>query len=293
MGTTHALPIDSRAERGDRRHPDRHVPAMTYRVRLEQFEGPFDLLLHLISRRKLEVTDVDLSEITADYLAGLDDLDAVDLETATQFLVVAATLVELKAARLLPSDEREELEDLLDEARDVLYARLLEYRAFRDAAAVLRDRLERHAGHHARTVDLDPDLRRLAPPTRLPVGAEGLARLAARADARRPPAQVDVAHIRRTYLTIREAAGEVLRLLETAAGRRTFGELAGDRSRADRVVLFLSLLELYKVGALDLDQDGSATAPLHVRRRDVPADLDALVGDQPGAHDPSASQDVA
>lgn len=253
---------------------------MTYHVRLEVFEGPFDLLLHLIARRKVDVTDVDLADITAEYLAQLDGLDAVDLETATQFLVVAATLVELKAARLLPSDEREEAEDLLDEARDVLYARLLEYRAFREAASALRRLLTEHAGHHARNVPLDPALRRLAPPTRLAASPKELARLAAAALARRPPEQVDVAHIRRSYLSLREAARQVLAAFEGAGRGRTFAELTRGRSRQDRVVLFLSVLELYKLGALDLAQDDDTAAGLRLVRRDAGAgELAAIVDD--------------
>jgi segregation and condensation protein A len=109
---------------------------MSYQVKLQVFEGPFDLLLHLISRRQVEVTEIDLAEITADFVAHLGEgIDALDLDTATRFLVVAATLVELKAARLLPVEEREELDDLLGDARDRLYARLLEYRAFRGRLA--------------------------------------------------------------------------------------------------------------------------------------------------------------
>jgi cytosine/adenosine deaminase-related metal-dependent hydrolase len=130
---------------------------MTYQVKLDVFEGPFDLLLQLIARRQVEVTDIDLADITADFVAHLGErLDELDLETATRFLVVAATLIELKAARLLPAEERSELEDLIGEARDVLYARLLEYRAFRDVARILDHRLHLHEGLIAREVPLEP-----------------------------------------------------------------------------------------------------------------------------------------
>jgi segregation and condensation protein A len=113
---------------------------MTYQVQLEVFQGPFDLLLHLISRRQVEVTEIDLADITADYLRTLRaGIDTIDLESATRFLMVAATLIELKAARLLPAEQREQVEDLLGEARDRLYARLLEYQAYRDLAGVLRE----------------------------------------------------------------------------------------------------------------------------------------------------------
>ncbi|MEY3019642.1 MAG: hypothetical protein RLZZ272_626, partial [Actinomycetota bacterium] len=129
---------------------------MSYQVRLSVFEGPFDLLLHLISRRQVDVTEIDLADITQDFVAtlraGIEDLD---LESATRFLVIAATLIELKALRLLPSERREELEDALGEVRDRLYARLLEYRAFRDMSRILAHRLETNRWSLPRDVGLE------------------------------------------------------------------------------------------------------------------------------------------
>ncbi|MFP4310982.1 MAG: segregation and condensation protein A [Nitriliruptoraceae bacterium] len=252
---------------------------MSYQVKLEVFEGPFDLLLHLISRRQVDVTEIDLADITADFVAHLGDgLEELDLDTATRFLVVAATLVELKAARLLPAEERQELEDLLGDARDRLYARLLEYRAFRDVARILEHRLHHHETTLARDVPLEGWLKRLVPTTPLPVDAVGLARLAAAALAPTPEAEVDLSHIRRSYLTIREAALEVLGRLEEPGARAAFAELSADRERGDRVVLFLALLELFKLGHVDLDQP-APTAPLLVARRDGGVDLDTLVAE--------------
>jgi len=262
---------------------------MSYQVKLEVFEGPFDLLLHLIARRQVDVTEIDLADITADFVAHLGDgIEELDLDTATRFLVVAATLVELKAARLLPVEEREELEDLLGDARDRLYARLLEYRAFRDVARVLEHRLHHHETTLAREVALEGWLQRLVPTTPLPIDATGLARLAAAALAPEPAAEVDLSHIRRSYLTIREAALQVLGLLEEPGARAAFTELSADRERGDRVVLFLALLELFKLGHVDLEQSGIA-APLLVARRDGGVDLDALVEDDgPAAQEPAA-----
>ena len=249
---------------------------MTYQVKLDVFEGPFDLLLQLIARRQVDVTDVDLGDITADFLAHLGDgLEELDLETATRFLVVAATLIELKAARLLPEDEQPELDDLLGEARDVLYARLLEYRAFRDVARILSHRLHQHEALLPREVALEPWVLRLVPQTPLPIDADGLAALAAAATAPAPDRVVDLSHIRRSYLTIREAALEVLAALPTAGTARPFEELAADRARSDRVVLFLALLELFKLGQVDLDQPDHR-GPLAVERRDGGQELDAL-----------------
>ncbi len=240
---------------------------MSYQVKLDVFEGPFDLLLHLISRRQVDVTEIDLAEITADFVAHLGaGIEELDLDTATRFLVVAATLVELKAARLLPEEDREELDDLLGDARDRLYARLLEYRAFRDVARILDHRLRHHETTLAREVPLEGWLQRLVPATPLPIDAAGLAALAAAATAPTPEPEVDLSHIRRSYLTIREAALQVLGRLADPGARAAFAELSADRQRGDRVVLFLALLELFKLGHLDLDQDDHR-GPLMVGRR--------------------------
>jgi segregation and condensation protein A len=249
---------------------------MTYQVKLEVFEGPFDLLLQLIARRRLDVSEVDLAEITADFLAHLDGIEDLDLETATRFLVVAATLIELKAARLLPAEERDEVEDLLGDARDLLYARLLEYRAFRDVARLLSHRLVRHEGNLAREVGPEAWMQRLVPDTPLPVDAAGLAALAAGAMVERPEPTVDLTHIRKSYITIRDAAQQLLgRLGGDRRSLEAFDALVGSRRRGDRVVFFLAALELFKLGHLDLEQPDHR-GPLWVGRRDDAPDLDAL-----------------
>ncbi len=270
---------------------------MTYQVKLDVFEGPFDLLLQLISRRQVEITEIDLAEITADFLAHLEDgLDDLDLDTATRFLVVAATLIELKAARLLPREDRDEFEDLLGDARDMLYARLLEYRAFRDVARILEHRLHRGEAYVARDVPLDGWIQRLVPDTPLPIDADGLAALAAAATTPTPQPAVDLSHIRRSYLTIREAAMQVLSSLPDDGAVSSFRELAADRHRGDRVVLFLALLELFKLGHVDLDQPDHR-GPLSVARRSLGEDLAALVDaveevdDDPD--EPAAAADAA
>jgi segregation and condensation protein A len=250
---------------------------MSYQVKLEAFEGPFDLLLGLIARRQLDITEIDLAEITSDFLAHLGEgIEELDLETATRFLVVAATLIELKAARLLPADEREELEDLLGEARDVLYARLLEYRAFRDVARILEHRLHRHEGFYARDVPLEPWIQRLVPAIDLPIDVDGLAALAASVTAPTPDAEVDLSHIRRSYLTIREAALQVLDALPELGEAGRFRALVADRGRGDRVVFFLAVLELFKLGHVDLRQP-DLRGPLEVARTSGGTDLASLV----------------
>ena len=238
---------------------------MTYQVQLEVFQGPFDLLLHLISRRQVEVTEIDLADITADYLRTLrDGIDTIDLESATRFLMVAATLIELKAARLLPVEQREEVEDLLGEARDRLYARLLEYQAFRDLAGVLRDRYDDSVWRLTRDAAPEPWMLRVLKPVAIPLSPEQLAALAAAVQAPVVEAPVDLQHIRRATITVREAAELVLGVLDDDRVL-TFPELASGRSRTDRVALFLSILELFKVGAIDLDQQQGDPIAISVR----------------------------
>ncbi len=255
--------------------PDAVVDPTGYQVDLEVFKGPFDLLLQLISRRRLDITEVDLADITQDFLDSLKGIDQLDLETATRFLVVAATLVELKAARLLPREQQEELEDLLGEARDVLYARLLEYRAFRDVADQLAERLATHGHHHGREVALDPQWRRLVPDAELHVGPEDLARMAALATAPRPEPTVRIDHIRRNFISIQDAAQSVLDRVLAPGDRAAFRSLVTGHNRGDAIVFFLSVLELYKLGHLDLEQQDHR-GEMTVARRESSADLSVL-----------------
>lgn len=262
---------------------------MSYQVQLEIFEGPFDLLLQLIARRQLEVTEVDLGDITADFLEHLSDgLEELDLESATRFLVVAATLVELKASRLLPVDEAGDFEDLLGEARDLLYARLLEYRAYRDVSRLFQHRLHRFGDRLPREVAPEPWLLRLVPAAPLPIDAQGLAALAAAVTAPRPAPEVDLTHIRRSYVTIREAATHILDLLAEPGERTAFPMLTDGRDRGDRVVYFLALLELFKLGQIDLEQP-DLRAEMHIERRVGGQDLGSLDDDDQPPHDDVAS----
>ncbi|MEX0868443.1 MAG: ScpA family protein [Nitriliruptoraceae bacterium] len=260
---------------------------MTYHVHLDVYEGPFDLLLQLIARRRLDITEIDLAEITHDFLEHLGAaLEELDLDTATRFLVVAATLVELKAARLLPKDEQDDAEDLLGDARDMLYARLLEYRAFRDVARLMEHRFDRCAGSLARDVAPEPWILRLVPETALPINVDGLAALAAAATAPRPKPEIDLAHIRRTYLTIRDAARQVLDALPSVGSRVDYRTLVTGRDRGDRVVVFLALLELFKLGHVELEQS-AGRGPIEVERRDGWEDLASLTDDyeQPSSYE--------
>jgi segregation and condensation protein A len=229
--------------------------AASYTVSVGSFEGPFDLLLHLIARRKLDIYEIHLAQITDDYIAALRQMEVLDLEVATEFLVVAATLIELKAARLLPGEDDPELEELALEARDLLYARLLDYRTFKEAAGFLRERLAAHAGYLPREVRMEPQLAKLVPEVALGIAPTDLARIAARALAEQPDPFVDTSHLQPVRMTVREAAGLIADELQRAGGRASFRELtAGCRHRVEVIVCFLALLELYKLEQIDLDQ---------------------------------------
>ncbi|MBW3601834.1 MAG: segregation/condensation protein A [Actinobacteria bacterium] len=231
----------------------------SFHVAVDAFEGPFDLLLHLIARRRLDVCDVPLARITDDYLEALRGLERVDLDVATDFLVVAATLVELKATRLLPADEDGEVDALALEARDLLYARLLDYRTFKRAAGVLADRLEEGGGFVPRDTGPDGPLRDAHPPVELRATPQDLATLAASVLTRPADPTVDLSHLSPVAITVGEAAAEVVGELARAGGRATFGRLtAACRSRLEVVVWFLAVLELYKDGTVDLSQAGGS-----------------------------------
>lgn len=233
------------------------MSSTTYRVSLAAFEGPFDLLLHLIARSQLDVYEVPIAQITDDYLAVLRAASSVDLEVTTEFLVVAATLLELKAARLLPVDETE-TDDLALEARDLLYARLLDYRTFKQAAAWIRDRQEASLGLVPRQAPLEAAFSGLRPDVAFGVDADGLARLAAAALAARREPTVDLGHVQPVRMTVAEAAAVVVARLQRAGGRITFRALTvGCRTRAEVVVHFLALLELYKSDLVELEQESS------------------------------------
>jgi segregation and condensation protein A len=219
-----------------------------FTVHLANFEGPFDLLLQLIGRHQLDVTEIALSVVTDEFIAHLRALgDELDLDQASEFLVVAATLLDLKAARLLPAAEVEDDEDLeLLEARDLLFARLLQYRAYKEAAAVLREREADAVRRHPREAPLEPRFADLLPEVLLGVTPERFAALAARALAPKEPPTVGVAHLHAPPVSVAEQL-LALRAALHGAGTLTFRALTGDcGSRLEVVARFLALLELYR-----------------------------------------------
>ncbi|MDH6216715.1 segregation and condensation protein A [Streptomyces pseudovenezuelae] len=228
-----------------------------FKVRLVNFEGPFDLLLQLISKHKLDVTEVALSKVTDEFMAHIRAMGPDwDLDQTTEFLVVAATLLDLKAARLLPSAEVEDEADLaLLEARDLLFARLLQYRAYKQIADIFNRRLEAEARRYPRTVGLEPHHAELLPEVVISIGPEGFAKLAVKAMQPRPKPQVYVDHIHAPLVSVQEQAGIVVARLREL-GEASFRTLVEDTDDTLTVVArFLALLELYREKAVALDQE--------------------------------------
>ena len=227
-----------------------------FRVHLSNFDGPFDLLLQLISRHKMDITEVSLSTVTDDFIAHLKAGGPHwDLDQTSQFIVVAATLLDLKAARLLPSGEVEDPEDLaLLEARDLLFARLLQYRAFKAVAAFLGTTLDEQARRHPRDVGLEPRFARLLPEVTLTTTPEQLASLAAAALAPKQADVVSLAHLHAPAVSVRDQARLVVDRLRRS-GALTFRALTGDSpDRVTTVARFLALLELFREGAVAFEQ---------------------------------------
>ncbi|MFK4069111.1 segregation and condensation protein A [Streptomyces sp. NPDC029674] len=228
-----------------------------FKVRLANFEGPFDLLLQLISKHKLDVTEVALSKVTDEFMAHIRAMGADwDLDQTTEFLVVAATLLDLKAARLLPTAEVEDEADLaLLEARDLLFARLLQYRAYKQVADIFSGRLDDEARRYPRTVGLEPHHAELLPEVVISIGAEGFAKLAVKAMQPRAKPQVYVDHIHAPLVSVQEQAGLVIARLREE-GETSFRVLVADAGDTLTVVArFLALLELYREKAVALDQE--------------------------------------
>ncbi|MFM9595391.1 segregation and condensation protein A [Streptomyces scabiei] len=252
-----------------------------FKVRLANFEGPFDLLLQLISKHKLDVTEVALSKVTDEFMTHLRAMGPDwDLDETTEFLVVAATLLDLKAARLLPAAEVEDEADLaLLEARDLLFARLLQYRAYKQIAEIFNRRLEEEARRYPRTVGLEPQHAELLPEVVISIGAEGFARLAVKAMQPRPKPQVYVDHIHAPLVSVQEQAGIVVARLRVL-GEASFRVLVEDTDDTLTVVArFLALLELYREKAVALDQE-TALGDLLVRWTGGDGDAEPVVTDE-------------
>lgn len=237
--------------------PKEHAGPQGFRVTLTNFDGPFDLLLQLIGARRMDVTEVALHKVTDDFVAHIRKLgDDVDLGVITEFLVVAATLLDLKAARLLPNAEVENEDDLrLLEARDLLFARLLAYRAYQQVAALF---VELEAGalrRYPRAVTLEQRYLGLLPEVKIGLDAPGFAMLAsALFRPKPPPPEVSLDHIHSSPVSVAEHTAAIRSLL-IDRGSATFTELVAEcTSTLEVVARFLGLLNLYREAAVLFDQ---------------------------------------
>jgi len=230
-----------------------------FSVHLANFDGPFDLLLQLISRHKMDVTEVSLSIVTDEFISFIRALEASgqgwELDQATEFLVVAATLLDLKAARLLPTGEVEDEEDLaLLEARDLLFARLLQYRAFKEIAATFSERILAADKSFPRVVALDPALASLLPEVLIGVGAQRFAAIAERVLTPKVLPVVAVEHLHTPLVSVTEESKRVVEALRHSKSL-SFRNLISDADSTLVVVArFLALLDLYRQGVLRFEQ---------------------------------------
>jgi segregation and condensation protein A len=234
-------------------------PQTGFQVRLSNFEGPFDLLLQLIFAHRLDVTEVALHQVTDDFIAYMKVIGAqLELEETTTFLVVAATLLDLKAARLLPAGHVEDEEDLaLLEVRDLLFARLLQYRAFKHVALMFAELEAAALRSYPRAVSLEDRFADLLPEVMLGVDGNAFAEIAAAALTPRPVPTVGTDHLHQSKVSVPEQAQHLLRLLEQrGAGQwSSFKDLVADCTVPIEIVgRFLALLELYRTRAVAFEQ---------------------------------------
>jgi segregation and condensation protein A len=227
-----------------------------FEVHLDVFEGPFDLLLALISKHKLDITEIALSVVTDEFIGYIQSrADGWDLDQASYFLVVAATLLDLKAARLLPAGEVDDEEDLaLLEARDLLFARLLQYRAYKEVAAVLASRMAAAGRRFPRRVPMEPRFSDLLPEVLLGLGAAEFAWVAARVLAPKRPPVVSTEHLHTPVVSVRDQAALLARRL-AELGQASFRQLTADCAGTYEIVArFLAILELYRGGRVSFQQ---------------------------------------
>ena len=230
-----------------------------FSLHLDNFDGPFDLLLQLISRHKMDITEIALGTVTNEFISYIKQLEnsenGWDLDKTTEFLVVAATLLDLKAAKLLPSGQIDDEADLaLLEARDLLFARLLQYRAFKELSAIFAERIEREEKSFARLVALEPHFAQLLPEVLIGVGAQRFAAIANRVLTPKTTPTFSIEHIHRHLVSVAEQALKVVEHLRRAS-RVSFRALIADADSTLVVVArFLALLELYREGVVRFEQ---------------------------------------
>ena len=233
---------------------------MAYAVKTDVFEGPFDLLLHLVSRQKLDVGAISATEIADQYVAHIEGMKELDLEIASEFLLLASTLLEIKASALLPREEvliGDELDDLSpDEMRDILAARLIAYKQFKNAAGELASRMENEGKMHPRQAGLEPQFLGLMPDYLEGLTLHTLATICAALEFKREVFLLEASHIAPQPVSVELYATRILDRVPLG-GRATFTELIATDPRPEVIVVtFLALLELYKRGKVSIRQDG-------------------------------------
>jgi segregation and condensation protein A len=263
---------------------------MSYRVKIESFEGPFDLLLSLVSESKVDVANISVSEIADQYLATIQQMRHLDMEVASDFLVVASTLLQLKAQAMLPKetpeeDVDEELEELApDDAREILIARLVAYRQFKNVAAMLQTRAGQMERLHARHAGLEPQFMGLLPDFLADITLHELAVIAAGLSVKRESFLLEADHIAAKPLAVETRLEQIKARLERAGTMSFMQMIEGEKSTPMIVVSFLAMLELYHRGMVDIDQDGLFESiqvtyreegdwiPAHIREETSPVD---------------------
>ncbi len=230
---------------------------MSYEVRTPVYEGPFELLLHLILKEEVDIWDVSIAQVIDRFMVEVEKLDRVDLDVATEFLLIASTLIELKVRRLLPGAEMIELDEelLRFEERDLLLARLLECKTFKDVAHVLEGMLRRGAKVVSRSAGPEEPFRSLAPDPLARVTPDQLLAAAIRGlTPPAPPPEIDLYHLAPIRVSVREAADAVLLALTDTRPVSFRHLVAGIDDRIEVIVRFLAVLELFKQGIVDLNQ---------------------------------------
>jgi segregation and condensation protein A len=244
---------------------------MSYEVSTPVYEGPFELLLHLILKEEVDIWDVSIAQVIDRFMVEIEKLDRVDLDVATEFLLIASTLIELKVRRLLPGAEMTELDEELMrfEERDLLLARLLECKTFKDAARVLESMLRRGAKVVSRSAGPEEPFRSLSPDPLERVTPQQLLAAAIRGlTPPPPPPEIDLFHVAPIRISVHEAAEALLISLNHTRPVSFRTLVAGIENRIEVIVRFLAVLELYKQGIIDLTQI-ETFGDLSVRRFEV------------------------
>lgn len=257
---------------------------MSYHVRTEAFDGPFDLLLHLVARRKVDIGAISIVEVADQYLAYIDQMEDLDLDIASDFVLVAAQLLEMKVASLIPQAEvtfGDELDDLAPEdAREILIARLITYKQFKNIAHALEARCESEGRMHPRNGGVEPEFLDLMPDYLEGVTLHGLAVICADLDSRRKTFLLEAEHIAAMPIPV-ELHVEAIHREIMARRHTTFDELVGDDPEPPLIVVtFLALLELYKRQVVSLRQDENF-ADIEVFLLDVPQNADETSENHP------------